>query len=83
VSTVFKRFNIWSDQGGYLTPEVEPSAEGDWVKAQDAYDKVAVLEAQIQILKDQLKTARAEAKSFVEAGAAIHGQILYVKREEK
>lgn len=76
MSTVFKRFDAYHQ-------DVHPDSQGEYVLAQDAYDKVAVLEAQIQILKDQLKTARAEAKSFVEAGAAIHGQILYVKREEK
>jgi hypothetical protein len=79
VSTVFKRFDIWSDQGGYLTPEVEPSAEGDWVKAQDAYDKVAVLEAEIATLKTQLKDAKREAAAFKPAGAPIQGHILYTK----
>jgi len=33
-------------------------AEGEWVKAQEAYDRIAALEAQIAVLKAQLKDAK-------------------------
>jgi hypothetical protein len=39
--------------------EVEPGAEGDWVKVQDALDREAVLQAQIRTLEVQLKDALA------------------------
>jgi hypothetical protein len=45
--------------------------------------QVLALQSEVATLRQQLQAARAEAKSFVEAGAAIHGQILYVKRESK
>jgi hypothetical protein len=75
MSSVFKRY----DATGTRIMVGDP--EGTWVKAQDAYDKVAVLEAEIQTLKAKLKDARKEAASYQPAGAAIHGQILYAKTQ--
>jgi hypothetical protein len=59
MSHVFKRYDveIVNPPGYYPLDEVE-APDGEWVKAQDAYDKVAVLEAQIATLKAQLKEAR-------------------------
>jgi hypothetical protein len=73
MSSVFKRYDM---QVPYYE---EVDAEGTWVLAQDAYDKVAVLEAEIQTLKSQLKDARKDAASYKPAGAGGNGQILYTK----
>jgi hypothetical protein len=59
MSTVLPRYDLWGVDWS-ATPQEEPHAEGEWVKAQDAYDKLAVLDAQIATLKTQLKDARKE-----------------------
>jgi hypothetical protein len=79
VSTVFKRYDLYCSSDGYYSIEEDESADGDWVKAQDAYDRVAVLEAEISTLKTQLKDAKREAAAFKPAGASIQGHILYTK----
>lgn len=55
MSIVFKRYDVYGERG-HRTTEV-PDAEGEYVKAQDAYDKCAVLSAEIATLKAQLKEA--------------------------
>jgi hypothetical protein len=57
VSHVFKRY-IFVMGGVGRCAGLSPDSEGDWVDAQEAYDKVAVLEAEIATLKAQLKDAR-------------------------
>lgn len=54
MSIVFKRYDVsvTSLEG------IEEDAEGEYVKAQDAYDKCAVLSAEITTLKAQLKDAQ-------------------------
>lgn len=73
MSTVFHRYDATGSR--IMVQE----AEGYWVLAQDAYDKVASLEAKIATLETQLKAARKDAASFKIAGAAINGQVLYTK----
>jgi glycine betaine/choline ABC-type transport system substrate-binding protein len=60
MSTVLKRFDLYSEYTGYCGFEVEASSDGDWVRAQDAYDHIAVLEAKIRTLETQLKDIKRE-----------------------
>ncbi len=59
--------------------DVWPDAEGDYVDAQDAYDTVAILEAQIATLKTQLKDATREVASYKQVGSYSDGCLLYTK----
>ncbi len=61
MSHVFKRYDTYALYENFV--EVSEDAEGEWVKAQDAYDKVAALEAYIAILKAQLKDAKGAPKT--------------------
>lgn len=81
MSSVFKRFDVAAHTYGEGNLAVYRvfDAEGEYVFAQDAYDRVAVLEAEISTLKTMLKDARKDATSYKPAGAAINGQILYTK----
>lgn len=56
MSTTLPRFDMWADYGHEIHTQAD--AEGVFVYAQDAYDKVASLEAEIAILKTQLKDAK-------------------------
>jgi DNA anti-recombination protein RmuC len=53
-----------------------PDPEGDWVKAQDALDREAVLQAQIRTLETQIKDAQ---KGYRQVGASWDGMVLYVR----
>lgn len=74
MSIVFRRFDA---TGSRIMSE---DREGTWVKAQDAYDKVASLEAQITTLKAQLKDAKREVAAFKPSGASVQGHIFYTKQ---
>jgi protein involved in temperature-dependent protein secretion len=57
--------------GEYLDGLAEtPDPQGDWVKAQDALDREAVLQAQIRTLETQLKEARATLETLRPVWAA-------------
>ncbi|RQU14208.1 hypothetical protein DF152_17240 [Burkholderia cenocepacia] len=66
MSVVFKRYDLHSPETGCAYEEVDadPLSEGYWVKAQDAYDKCAVLSAEIATLKTQLRDVRANAGRY-------------------
>lgn len=53
----YERFNMVGVDTYHV--DTKPDAEGEWVKAQDALDREAVLQAQIHTLEVQLKDARA------------------------
>ena len=72
---VWKRYDI--DMGGAAYVD----SEGEFVVAQDAIDREAVLQAQIRTLETQLKDAR--RYQYAEAGGAINGQTLYTRTEKK
>jgi hypothetical protein len=61
MSTVLTRFDIYSTESSYYG-EPEEDREGDWVRAQDAYDHIAILEAKIRVLETQLKDLKREEK---------------------
>ncbi|ABO60550.1 hypothetical protein LA345_39260 (plasmid) [Burkholderia vietnamiensis] len=67
----FERFDVRGCACDECDTGVTPSAEfdGEWVKAQAALDREAVLQAQIRTLEVQLKETRARALD--EAAAAI------------
>lgn len=87
MSTVLKRFDCTNGraQHCYGCYTMTQDAEGDYVLAQDAYDKVAVLEAQITTLKTQLKDSKevyaSLAASFKAVGNYFDGRILYAKND--
>jgi hypothetical protein len=56
---VFERFDLFGDS--------TPAADGEWVKAQDAIDRDAVLEAQIRTLETQLKDTKRAALAGMDA----------------
>ena len=59
MSFVLPRYDIWhTAHEPFADLLIERDAEGEWVKAQDAYDKLSVLEAEIHTLKVQLKDAK-------------------------
>lgn len=55
MSTVLKRYDMDWRYG-----DIVEDREGDWVRAQDAYDHVAILEAKIRTLETQLKDLKRE-----------------------
>jgi hypothetical protein len=55
MSTLLKRYDILWQCGN-----IEEDREGDFVFAQDAYYKIAVLEAKIRVLETQLKDIKRE-----------------------
>lgn len=61
----FERFHVegWNcDECGGVTPRAE--FDGEWVKAQDAINREAALQAQIRALESQLAETRANAARF-------------------
>jgi hypothetical protein len=62
MSTVFKRYDLYCSSDGYYSVEEDESSDGDWVRAQDAYDHTAILEARIRVLETQLKDIKREKK---------------------
>jgi hypothetical protein len=64
-SFVFPRFDVYSSGDGYYSVESESHPDGEYVLAQDALDREAVLQAQIRTLETQLKDATAQ---YREAG---------------
>jgi ethanolamine utilization protein EutP (predicted NTPase) len=67
-------------RGFQWTASMEEDREGEYVLAQDAYDKVSVLEAEITTLKAQLKDAKREVAAFKPSGASVQGRIFYTKQ---
>lgn len=57
MSTILKRYDMDWRYG-----DIVEEAEGDWVRAQDAYDKIAVMAAEITVLKTQLKDLKRKEK---------------------
>lgn len=66
----FERFRMRAEYG-YDVHSI-PESDGDWVKAQDALDREAVLQARISTLETQLKDARAAAdKARLDSGCIM------------
>ena len=79
---VWRRFDVQTAAHEYAADvERTDSADGEYVLAQDAIDREAVLQAQIRTLETQLKDAR--RYQYAEAGGAINGQTLYTRTEKK
>lgn len=57
---VYDRFDVYSSGDGYYTVEAECSSDGEYVKAEDAINREAVLQAQIRTLETQLKDRKEE-----------------------
>lgn len=77
---VWRRFDV-QQPGSYFLVVRRDAADGEYVLAQDAIDREAVLQAQIRTLETQLKDAR--RYQYAEAGGAINGQTLYTRTEKK
>jgi hypothetical protein len=60
MSHVFKRYDVV--HGRWNVPRALESADGEWVRAQDAYDAVAIIEAKVRVLETQLKDTKKAAK---------------------
>jgi len=77
VSVVFKRYDLHSPETGCAYEEVDadPCSEGYWIKAQDAYDKCAVLSAEIATLKVRLREARDVATKQTEYNRKLELQV--------
>lgn len=57
---VYDRLDVYSTRNGYGDHVQEyPSSDGPYIKAEDAINREAVLQAQIRTLETQLKDARA------------------------
>lgn len=61
-SFAYDRFDVHADGDGYISTVEEANSEGNYVKAQDALDREAVLQARIRTLETQLKDSREEAR---------------------
>jgi hypothetical protein len=55
---VYDRFDVFSDEVFENTVSV-PNNDGDWIKAEDAINREAVLQAEIRTLQVQLNEAKA------------------------
>lgn len=65
----FERFDIRAETGF----ELEPAGDGEWVKAEEAINREAVLQAEIRTLEAQLKDAREESKQLAAFVVAVGG----------
>jgi hypothetical protein len=73
----YRRFDINAHDNEYgQHHEQIDRAEGEYVLAQDALDREAVLQAQVRTLETQLKDSQ---KGYKQVGASWDGMILYAR----
>jgi hypothetical protein len=80
---VYDRFDVGADAVSNVRPEMYevPCSDGDWVKAEDAINREAVLQAEIRTLQVQLKEAR---QTIIERCAALcdeYGELMASEKD--
>jgi DNA anti-recombination protein RmuC len=77
---VYRRYSIYTKVDHTQPQGVDTNAfeeaEGEFVYAQDALDREAVLQAQIRTLETQIKDSQ---KGYKQVGASWDGMVLYVR----